>query len=76
MVIKTLQWNIGGGKIRTPSSNPELEQSYSIDGLAEIAQLAKKYDPDIVTLQETHANDNFVQVDKLAKDLGLPYFFP
>lgn len=79
MKIKTLQWNIGGGKIRKINSDPKqdigsLISSYSEDGLDYIISKIKEWNPDIVTLQETHANKNIVQVKIIAKQLGFSYF--
>lgn len=71
MIIKTIQWNIGGGKIRKaddPSDGP-----YADDGISHIEEILKKYDADIVTLQETHTDDKVVQAEIIAKDIGLSY---
>ncbi|MBI4215756.1 MAG: endonuclease/exonuclease/phosphatase family protein [Parcubacteria group bacterium] len=75
MLIKTAQWNIGGGKIRTTGDNPKLEQSYSVDGMKEISAILKQHSPDIVTLQETHANSKLNQAEVISERIGLPYFF-
>jgi endonuclease/exonuclease/phosphatase (EEP) superfamily protein YafD len=75
MRIKTVQWNIGGGKTRTPGNNPELAQSYSVEGLDHIISTLERSSPDIITLQETHADRVTVQAEIIANRLGLPYFF-
>lgn len=71
MIIKTLQWNIGGGKIR--SASVSAEGPYDINGVAHIAELLKKHNPDIITLQETHADNKIIQAEIIAKEIGLPY---
>ncbi len=64
MIIKTIQWNIGGGKIR--SANAPVEGPYDKDGMVHIVGLLRKYNPDIITLQETHADDKIVQAEIIA----------
>lgn len=71
MIIKTLQWNIGGGKIRNPNS--PAEGPYDIDGIAYIVDLLKTHNPDIITLQETHADNRIVQSKSIAENIGLSY---
>lgn len=71
MIIKTLQWNIGGGKIR--SADAPVEGPYDVDGVAHIVELLKKHNPDIITLQETHADNKIIQAEIIAKEIGLPY---
>jgi len=71
MIIKTLQWNIGGGKIR--SADAPVEGPYDVDDVAHIVELLKKHNPDIITLQETHADNKIVQAEIIAKEIGLPY---
>lgn len=72
MLIKTIQWNIGGGKIRKAGDNPE-SGPYTNDGLAYIGGVLKKLRVDIVTLQETHADEKTVQAEILASNVGLPH---
>ena len=74
MILKTLQWNIGGGKIRNVNTNPESENSYSVDGMEYIFDLIKKYSPHIITLEESHANDTLIQAKLLADKLCYPDF--
>lgn len=71
MIIKTLQWNIGGGKIR--NINTPAEGPYNVDGIAHIIELLKRYNPDIITLQETHADEKIIQAEIIAKEIGLSY---
>lgn len=75
MKIKTIQWNIGGGKIRKKTSDPQLVDSYKEEGLAYIIKILKAHNPDIITLQETHSNGSYNQAQKIAKALGLNYFY-
>lgn len=56
MIIRTLQWNIGGGLVRLEESDPKDSLSYSVDGIEAIIQKIREYHPDIITLQETHSN--------------------
>lgn len=71
MIIKTLQWNIGGGKIR--NADTPVEGPYGLDGMTHVIELLRKYNPDIITLQETHADEKVVQAEVIAKEIGLPY---
>jgi len=71
MLLKTIQWNIGGGKVR--KANDPADGPYVNDGMSRIEEVLKKYDADIVTLQETHADDKVVQAEIIAQVIGLPY---
>lgn len=72
MKISTLQWNIGGAKIRTPDSDPTNYDIYKQEGLEHIIAVIKECKPDIVTLQETHASPAFVQAMEISMQTGLP----
>jgi len=72
--IKTLQWNIGGGKIRAGEADPTSIASYTQEDLEYIIRTIKKADPDIITLQETHANKKINQAKIIADLLGYKYF--
>lgn len=74
MILRTVQWNIGGGKIRRAEDDPNADGMYCQEGLASIVELLKTYQPDIVTLQETHQNEQGDQAKVLSEALGLPYF--
>ena len=52
MRIKTVTWNIGGGKHLKDGDDPLLMASYSIAAIAEIAEWLKSENPDIITIQE------------------------
>lgn len=74
MLIKTIQWNIGGGKIRKSGDDPMDPLVYCNDNLDVIIETLKKYDPDIVTIQECHTNSAKCQAEIIAKALDLKYF--
>lgn len=73
MLLKTLQWNIGGGKIRKKEDDPNNIFSYSNDSLDSIIQVINKFSPDIVTLQESHTDENINQAQTIADALGLKF---
>jgi endonuclease/exonuclease/phosphatase family metal-dependent hydrolase len=76
MKIKTIQWNIGGGRIRTAEGElPGDFEAYDRDGMKYIADTLRRYGPDIVFLQETHENGSTHQVRELAEALGYGFFF-
>jgi hypothetical protein len=75
MKISTIQWNIGGGYRRDENSDANKSSSYNISDLDYIVQIIGRYNPDIVYLQETHANDSFSQVEFIANSLGYAYYF-
>lgn len=68
MKLKTLQWNIGGGKIK--DINNLDNEKYMFDGLQYIIDEISKYNPDIVTLQETHESGECNQAKVIAERLG------
>ncbi len=72
--ITTVQWNIGGGKIRHPDSDINLMSSYDTNGLEDIIVTLKKLSPDIITLQEVHSDETSNQIETIAKALGLEYY--
>lgn len=72
MVIKTVQWNIGGGKLLTEGADPLLLSSYREEGLPQIIELLRELNPDIITLQETHALNGHSQPERIAQALGYP----
>lgn len=73
MTIKTITWNIGGGKLLKEGSDPTRLASYSENGLDEIIGLLKKENADIITLQETQSNQTQDQVKVIADALGFNY---
>lgn len=74
MKLKTLQWNIGGGKIRGSDSDIVLDTSYSLDGVDYIISKLKDFDADIVTLQESHAKGDNIQAEYIAREAGYRYW--
>lgn len=72
MTLKTLQWNIGGGWVRSLDADPAAPASYDTEDLAHIIDVIREADPDIITLQETHAREGRVQAELIAKRLGYP----
>lgn len=74
MIIKTIQWNIGGGKVRKTDDDPEDFLAFRNDALDSIIATLKIYNPDIVTIQECHTDNNRKQAEVIAKGLGLEYF--
>lgn len=73
MQITTVQWNIGGGKVRAVDGAVDLLASYNSDGLAVIVELLQKNKPDIVTLQEIHADSSSNQAETIARAIGFHY---
>jgi len=75
MQLKTVTWNIGGGKHLKEGDDPLLMASYSVDAISEIADWLKAVDPDIITLQEAQGNSQSNQVKEIAELLGFGYYF-
>lgn len=71
MKLKTLQWNIGGGKIRDIN---DVDSPYQLEGVEYIIQELSKHNPDIITLQETHQSIGYDQTKIIAERLGYRYF--
>lgn len=78
MKLKTLQWNIGGGKIRKITDDQTDENVYCISDLDYFIEIIKKYNPDIITLQECHQSlieSEATQAKVIADQLKMPYYF-
>ncbi|MEK7496448.1 MAG: endonuclease/exonuclease/phosphatase family protein [Patescibacteria group bacterium] len=73
MKLKTVQWNIGGGKTRKPSDDPMNVLSYSNEALSDIVIILKKLNPDIITIQESHSDAKVVQSKVIGDALGLSH---
>lgn len=73
MKLKTLQWNIGGEKIRSANSDPMSADSYSENDLDYIIETIIKHSPDIITLQETHRDNSGNQAQHIADKLNFDY---
>lgn len=75
MKIRTVTWNIGGGKLLEDGKDSGLMSSYTVDGISEIAAQVKAYNPDIITIQEAHGSENDNQVAEIARELGYSHYF-
>lgn len=69
MHIKVLQWNIGGAHIRRANDEPTDYDSYTHLDLEYIRGIIDSENPDIVTLQETHARMQDIQAARLSEQL-------
>lgn len=74
MTLVTLQWNIGGARIRGVANPADQPSSYSEEGLHYIIDYIKKLGPDIITLQETHSNADYNQTELIATELAYPFY--
>lgn len=70
MRFTTVQWNIGGAKIRSESSDEAQVGSYTEEGLEYVIEKLKEYGADIVTFQESHADANSIQAQQITQSLG------
>ncbi len=75
MELKTLTWNIGGGKLLQNGADPLRMASYAEDGLDAIAGLLKSEEPDVIALQETHWKEGYDQAELIAGSLGYEHYF-
>ncbi|MBP7760832.1 endonuclease/exonuclease/phosphatase family protein [Candidatus Saccharibacteria bacterium] len=75
MQLKTITWNIGGGKHLKDGEDLLLMASYSVDAIAEIAEWLKANSPDIITVQEAQGDGDTNQVEEIAKLLGYSHYF-
>lgn len=75
MQLKTVTWNIGGGKHLKEGEDPLLMASYSVDAISEIAEWLKLNNPDIITLQEVQGTETGNQVEDIAHLLGYEHYF-
>lgn len=75
MELKTLTWNIGGGKLLKPGEDPTLLASYAVEGLDDIVAKLIDIDPDIIALQEVEGSENTNQIAYIAEQLGREHFF-
>jgi endonuclease/exonuclease/phosphatase family metal-dependent hydrolase len=75
MELKTLTWNIGGGKLLRHDADPLRMASYAEDGLDAIAAVLTSEEPDVITLQETQRKEGYDQVELIASSLGYEHFF-
>lgn len=74
MEFRTLQWNIGGGRIRAQDDDPLADESYGENNTEYFRKLIAQHHPDIVTLQEVHKNLSTDQGEEIARGLGFGHF--
>ena len=74
MRIRTLQWNIGGGRVCKSDADPLVPASYSEDGIDSIIEMIRREDPDVITLQETHEAGSHCQPEIIACTLGYKFW--
>lgn len=72
MNLKTITWNIGGGKLLSPDSDPTKLASYKEDGLEVISDFLRKEEPDVITLQEVQ-DGALNQAEFIANSIGYEY---
>lgn len=75
MKLKTVTWNIGGGRLLENGEDPTKMASYSVDGIESIAKWLGETSPDIVAVQEAHGDEDGNQIQYIAKCLGYDYYF-
>jgi exonuclease III len=75
MELKTLTWNIGGGKLLQDGADQLRTASYAENGLDAIAGLLKSEEPDVIALQETQRKEGYDQVELIASSLGYEHYF-
>ena len=75
MQLKSVTWNIGGGKAIKSGEDPMRMASYTEDGIEDIAKWLKQNDPDIIALQEVHGDNHSNQIEYIAKYLGYNFYF-
>ena len=76
MQLKTMQWNIGGGRMRKADADSQAYVSYANgeERLESIVETIKTAGADLVTLQETHADGTRIQAKLLAEETGLSHW--
>ena len=75
MQLKTLTWNIGGGKLLQDGADPLRIASYAEDGLDAIVGLLESEEPDVIALQETQRKEGVDQVELIAGSSGYEHYF-
>lgn len=73
MNIKTVQWNIGGGRVCKEGADSTDASAYTEHGLDSIIEFLKREDPDVITLQETHESAGFSQARIISESIGYSY---
>lgn len=75
MELKTITWNIGGGKLLQVGADPLCIASHTEDGVDAIVGLLELEDPDVIALQETQRKDGYDQAELIASSLGYEHYF-
>ncbi len=75
MELKTLTWNIGGGKLLQDGADPLRIASHAEDGIDAIAGLLESEEPDVIALQETQRKEGYDQAELIASSLGYEHYF-
>lgn len=73
MILKTLQWNVGGCKIRGKNDDINVQFGNSVDGIDYISKIIRQYTPHIITFQEMHFDETKDQAHIIAQKLGYQY---
>jgi hypothetical protein len=71
MKLRTIQWNIGAGRIRDKQDDASDSSLYTTESIEYLADFIDAIDPDIVTFQEAHVSENLNQIKSLASATGL-----
>jgi endonuclease/exonuclease/phosphatase family metal-dependent hydrolase len=72
-IIKIVQWNIGGARVRQPGDDPLASTSYTTNDLEQLIAVLRAEQPDIITVQEAHADNYVNQIALIADALGYSY---
>lgn len=70
MNFRAVQWNVGGSLIRREEDAPTIRDSYTTESVGYIVDQLGGYDADVVTLQEAHSDEERVQAEEIARELG------
>jgi len=73
MIIRSVQWNVGGCHVCETGRDPLLQSSYSVLDVQYVIKQLKKLRPDVVTLQEIHGNARSNQAEEIAEALGMEF---
>lgn len=73
-MVKTLQWNVGGFRIRDHDADPISPDSYNIEDIDYFIDKITYFNADLITLQETHTNKTNDLVKVIAEKSGYKYY--
>ncbi len=74
-MIKSLQWNVGGFRIRDHKADPTSPDSYTKEDIDYFIDKITYFNADLITLQETHTNKTKNLVKVIAEKSGYKYYF-